>query len=58
MTYLARGGCEPQLTAHIKGNMNMGNDKDYLIQAVLQCLPYVGGPRSVKAIACVNRVAK
>ena len=58
MTYLARGGCEPQLTAHIKGNMNMGNDKDYLIQAVLQCLPYAGYPRSLNAIACVNKAAE
>ena len=22
---MAQGGCEPQLTAHAKGNMNMGN---------------------------------
>ncbi|MBR0035204.1 MAG: carboxymuconolactone decarboxylase family protein, partial [Synergistaceae bacterium] len=27
----AQGGCEPQLTAHAKGNMNMGNDKAFLI---------------------------
>ena len=24
----AQGGCEPQLTSHAKGNMNLGNDKD------------------------------
>ena len=24
----AQGGCEPQLTAHAKGNMNLGNDRD------------------------------
>ena len=44
----AQGGCEPQLTSHAKGNMNMGNDKDFLIRVVSQCLPYIGYPRSLK----------
>ncbi len=55
---LAQGGCEPQLTAHAKGNMNVGNGKDCLIRVVLQCLPYVGYPRSLNAIACVNKAAE
>ena len=55
---LAQGGCEPQLTAHAKGNMNVGNGKDYLLRVVLQCLPYVGYPRSLNAIACVNKAAE
>lgn len=54
---MAQGGCEPQLKAHIKGNMNLGNDKDFLIRIVSQCLPYIGYPRSLNAIACVNEVA-
>lgn len=54
----AQGGCEPQLTAHAKGNMNLGNDKDFLIRAVSQCLPYIGYPRSLNAIACVNKAAE
>jgi len=55
---LAQGGCEPQLTAHAKGNMNLGNDKDFLIKVVSQCLPYIGYPRSLNAIACVNKAAE
>ncbi|MGN0734077.1 MAG: carboxymuconolactone decarboxylase family protein [Emergencia sp.] len=54
---MAQGGCEPQLIAHSKGNMNMGNDKDFLIKVVSQCLPYIGYPRSLNAIACVNKAA-
>lgn len=54
----AQGGCEPQLTAHAKGNMNMGNDKEFLIKAVSQCLPYIGYPRSLNAIACINKAAE
>ncbi len=52
---MAQGGCEPQLTAHAKGNMNMGNDKDFLIKVVSQCLPYIGYPRSLNAISCINK---
>ncbi len=55
---MAQGGCEPQLIAHSKGNMNMGNDKDFLIKVVLQCLPYIGYPRSLNAIACVKRAVE
>lgn len=52
---MAQGGCEPQLIAHAKGNMNMGNDKDFLIKVVTQCLPYIGYPRSLNAISCINK---
>ena len=55
---MAQGGCEPQLTAHAKGNMNLGNDKDFLVRVVSQCLPYIGYPRSLNAISCVNKAAE
>ena len=54
----AQGGCEPQLTGHAKGNMNLGNDKDFLLRVISQCLPYIGYPRSLNAIACVNKAAE
>lgn len=54
----AQGGCEPQLTAHAKGNMNLGNDRDFLIRVISQCLPYIGYPRSLNAVACVNKAAE
>lgn len=55
---VAQGGCEPQLIAHAKGNMNLGNDKYFLIRVVSQCLPYIGYPRSLNAINCVNKAAE
>ena len=55
---MAQGGCEPQLTAHSKGNMNLGNDRDFLIRVVSQCLPYIGYPRSLNAITCINKAAE
>ena len=54
----AQGGCESQLTAHAKGNLNMGNDKEFLLRVVSQCLPYIGYPRSLNAIACINKAAE
>lgn len=54
----AQGGCEPQLTGHAKGNMNLGNDKAFLIKVVSQCLPYIGYPRSLNAISCINKAAE
>jgi len=53
---MAQGGCEPQLIAHAKGNMNLGNDKEFLMRVVSQCLPYIGYPRSLNGISCVNKV--
>ncbi len=55
---MAQGGCEPQLTTHAKGNMNLGNSKDFLISVVCQCLPYIGYPRSLNAVSCINQAAK
>ena len=54
----AQGGCEPQLTSHAKGNMNLGNDKEFLARVVSQCLPYIGYPRSLNAISCINKAAE
>lgn len=54
----AQGGCKPQLTSHAKGNMNMGNDIAFLIRVVSQCLPYIGYPRSLNALACIEKAAE
>ena len=55
---MAQGGCEPQLVAHAKGNLNLGNDKEFLIRVVSQCLPYVGYPRSLNAITCIGKAVE
>jgi 4-carboxymuconolactone decarboxylase len=53
---LSLGGCEPQLKGHIQGNLNVGNDKETLLSTVTQLLPYVGYPRTLNAIRCLNEV--
>ena len=54
----AQGGCEPQLTSHAAANMRVGNGREFLIQIVSQCLPYIGYQRSLNALRCVNDAAK
>ena len=54
----AQGGCEPQLTSHAAANMRIGNDRGFLIKVISQCLPYIGYPRSLNALRCVNEAAK
>ncbi|WP_238933528.1 carboxymuconolactone decarboxylase family protein [Brevibacillus choshinensis] len=52
----ALGGAEGQVKAHVQGNVNVGNDKETLITAITHCLPYIGFPRTLNAIACVNEM--
>ena len=54
----AQGGCEPQLVSHAAGNLRIGNDKAFLIAVISQCLPYIGYPRSLNALRCVNEAAQ
>lgn len=53
---IALGGTEPQIKGHIQGNVNVGNDKETLLSVMTQLLPYVGYPRSLNAIRCLNEV--
>ena len=50
------GGCESQVKSHVLGNKNVGNDKETLITAITHCLPYMGFPRTLNALSCVNEV--
>ena len=54
----AQGGCEPQLISHAAANMKLGNDRRFLIRVISQCLPYIGYPRSLNALQCVNKAAE
>lgn len=51
------GGCEPQLTAHLAGNLAMGNDRQTLIATVTQLLPFIGYPRTLNAIKVIDEGA-
>jgi len=53
---IALGGTESQIKGHIRGNANVGNDRQTLINLTTQLLPYVGYPRTLNAISCLNEV--
>lgn len=53
---IALGGTESQIKGHIRGNANLGNDRQTLINLITQLLPYVGYPRTLNAISCLNEV--
>ena len=52
----ALGGCESQVKSHVQGNINVGNSKQNLIDALVLSLPYIGFPRTLNALACINEV--
>lgn len=53
----SQGGCEPQLKGHIAANLRLGNDKMLLITVISACIPYIGYPRTINALSCINEVA-
>lgn len=55
---VSQGGCEPQAKGHIAGNLAVGNDRATLVAAATQLLPYIGYPRTLNALGCINEVCK
>ena len=61
LTYIvliSHGGYEPQVKAHLAGNKNVGNTREFMIQATTAMLPYIGYPRTLNAIGCINEIFK
>ena len=52
------GGCESQLRGHTIGNLNVGNDKQTLVNAVTILCPYIGCPRTLNALNIINEICK
>lgn len=47
-------GAESQLISHTKSNIQLGNSKETLAAAVIQCLPYIGFPPAMKALKIIQ----
>ena len=54
---IALGGVESQIKGHIQGNLNVGNDRSILNDLITQLLPWVGYPRTLNALKCLNEGA-
>jgi 4-carboxymuconolactone decarboxylase len=50
------GGCEPQVKGHVAANLNVGNDRAHLIDVITQLLPFIGYPRTLNALRCIDEV--
>lgn len=55
---VSMGGADAQAKAHADGNINIGNGRETLLDAVTQLLPYIGYPRSLNAISAINSASK
>ena len=51
------GGCDPQVRAHVGANLNVGNDRQRLIDVATQLLPFIGYPRTLNALRAIDEVA-
>lgn len=47
-------GAEDQLTDHLQANIKIGNSKETLTAAVIQCMPYIGFPAAIKALKTIK----
>jgi len=54
---ISLGGCDPQVKGHVRGNLNVGNDRPRLIDVATQLLPYIGYPRTLNALKAIDEVA-
>lgn len=45
---------ESQLVSHTRSNIKLGNSKETLAAAVIQCMPYVGFPPALKALKIIQ----
>lgn len=56
--YIMAQGESLQTTADGTCHGTLGNDKQFLIEVVSQCVPYIGYPRSLNVLSCVNKSGK
>jgi len=57
LSILIAMGADTQVKGHVRGNVNVGNGRDVLIDVITQLLPWVGYPRTLNALNAVNEVA-
>lgn len=56
ISILVTTGDTETLKSHIKGALKAGNSKETITAAMIQCLPYVGFPKTIAALKCLKGV--
>ena len=57
LAVLAAQGADKQLAAHIIGNLKAGNDKETMLAAMVQAIPYIGLPNGLTAINLIKETS-
>jgi len=57
LSILIAMGADAQVKGQLRGNLNVGNGRDVLIDVITQLLPWVGYPRTLNALNAVNEAA-
>ncbi len=57
LSILITMGADAQVKGHMRGNLNVGNDRNVLIDVITQLLPWVGYPRTLSALNAVNEAS-
>jgi 4-carboxymuconolactone decarboxylase len=55
---VTQGGAAPQLALHIGGALRVGMTEAEVIEVIVHCLPFVGFPRILNAVATAREVFK
>jgi len=55
---VALGGCEPQVAGHVRGNLNVGNDRAILLDVLTQLLPFIGHPRTLNGLRVLDEITR
>jgi 4-carboxymuconolactone decarboxylase len=53
---ITQGDCEKELSVHIGSALNAGLSPEEIVEVVLHCIPYIGFPRVMNAMAIVREV--
>ncbi|GKT04113.1 carboxymuconolactone decarboxylase family protein [Furfurilactobacillus entadae] len=53
---LTQGDTAAQLRVHINGCLNVGLSRQEVVEAIIQCLPYVGFPKVLNALTVTKQV--
>lgn len=53
---ISMGGTESQVKGHIAVNNRVGNNRQDIIDVITQLVPYIGYPRTLNALNCLNEI--
>jgi len=53
---ISLGGADPQVKGHVRGNLNVGNDRATMLAVITGLLPFVGYPRTLNALRALDEI--